>query len=106
MIKSFNLLTLLLFYCLFAAGQQAGNIAGIIKDNQNNVIPGANIILIPGSYVTTSDEEGRFRLNNIPAGEYTLQVSFIGYKSFTAQISIDANENKEFDLVIQAEALN
>jgi len=101
MIKPFNLLTLLLFCCLFAAGQQTGNITGIIKDNQNDLITGANIILIPGSSVTTTDKEGRFCLNNIPAGEYTLQVSYIGYKTFTVQISMDIAENKEVDLVIQ-----
>ena len=65
--------------------QNSVTISGIIKDKATKaVIPFVNIILktekdsifVNG---TVSNEEGRFSLLNIKAGNYTLETSFVGY---------------------------
>ena len=48
--------------------------------------PGANVVLVsdllPGGKIgTATDEDGRFRLEGLPAGEYQLSVSHIGYRT-------------------------
>ncbi|MFA5816714.1 MAG: TonB-dependent receptor [Bacteroidales bacterium] len=95
---------LLLCSSITAIGQQTGRLTGLIKDKGNETIVGANILLTPGRTGTISDEEGRFRLSNIPSGSYVLEISYIGYKTFTTRISIGANENKEIEVTLEGES--
>jgi Carboxypeptidase regulatory-like domain len=59
----------------------AGVLEGTVRDNVRNVVPRARVALVPDSahrqradlYQSTStDEAGRFRLQGIPPGEYSL----------------------------------
>jgi Carboxypeptidase regulatory-like domain len=59
----------------------AGTLEGIVRDNLRNVVPRARVALVPDSahrqradlYQSTStDESGRFRLQGIPPGDYSL----------------------------------
>ena len=65
-----------------------GTLAGVVKGPEGESIPGANIVLVgdllPGGKVgTATDEDGRFRLEELPAGEYQLSVTHIGYRPLT-----------------------
>ena len=42
---------------------------------------------------TTSDDKGKFRIENIPAGKYTLIAFAIGYKEYRQDININDNLN-------------
>ena len=39
---------------------------------------------------TMTGPDGRFNLNNIPGGTYSLRISFIGYREFRQEISVPA----------------
>jgi outer membrane receptor protein involved in Fe transport len=41
---------------------------------------------------TTSDEKGNFTLSNIPAGTYTLTLSFVGYRTKTMPVTVTADQ--------------
>ena len=63
-----------------------GTLSGVVKGPEGESIPGANIVLIgdllPGGKIgTATGEDGRFRLEGLPAGEYQLSVTHIGYRS-------------------------
>jgi iron complex outermembrane recepter protein len=103
--KQIFLFILLLFGTAVAFGQQTGRLTGVIKEKGDGVIPGANILLKPGILGTVSDEEGRFRLNSIASGSYTVEVSFIGYKTFSTQITIAANETNELEVNLEEESI-
>ena len=67
-----------------------GTLSGVVKGPEGESIPGANIVLIgdllPGGKVgTATDEDGRFRLEGLPAGEYQLSVTHIGYRPLTRE---------------------
>jgi outer membrane receptor protein involved in Fe transport len=98
---------LMLFICCTAVtfGQQSGRLSGVIREKGNGPIVGAHILLNPGKFGAVSDEEGRFRVNNIAVGSYTVEVSFIGFKNFTTQISIEANESKVLDVDLEEESI-
>jgi outer membrane receptor for ferrienterochelin and colicins len=67
---------------------RAGSIKGIIVDEADAPVAGANIYL-PGTILgTASAEEGAFIIKNIPAGEYTLYISMIGYEVKTIPVSL------------------
>ena len=67
-----------------------GTLSGVVKGPEGESIPGANIVLVgdllPGGKVgTATDEDGRFRLEGLPAGEYQLSVTHIGYRPLTRE---------------------
>ena len=59
------------------------SISGIVSDSTNgSPLIGANVILKGTSLGAATDTDGRFSINNIPLGEYTLSASYLGFKSF------------------------
>lgn len=73
------------FLCLSAYGN---NINGTVVDEQKRPVEFSNIILLKNSdsgYLngTTTDSLGKFELQNIEDGIYTLEVVYVGYKTDT-----------------------
>ena len=78
-------------------------ISGIVKDNNNQAIPGVNIIIKGTTMGTTSDFDGNYSIANVPNGEYTLIASYVGYDNFKKQISVNS-KNMTVDIVIKENA--
>lgn len=95
------LITSLALGCVAALSAQHIDIKGKIVDNSHEVLEGATIavykqdsILING---TTSDVKGVFELKNLPADNYRIMISYVGYASENIQIS---GVQKKLDLGI------
>ena len=63
-----------------------GTLSGAVMGPEGEAIPGANVVLVgdllpDGKIGTATDEDGRFRLEGLPAGEYQLSVTHIGYRA-------------------------
>jgi outer membrane receptor protein involved in Fe transport len=76
---------------------------GFVYDNETNKpIPYATLILknAENTFLTgvTTNEEGFYELNYVK-GEYTLQVNFIGYKTYIATIDLNKNLTKTIKLL-------
>ena len=72
--------TLLLFLPLCLSAQQKGVVKGRVFDSKNNEpIPFANVVIWKTSIGTAADENGYFRIENVPLGFNRLEVSSIGY---------------------------
>jgi outer membrane receptor protein involved in Fe transport len=99
------LFILFLFSSITAIGQGTGRLTGIIKNKENQTISGADIMLIPGGAGTVSDEEGRYRLSNIAAGNYVLEISYLGYKTVTTPVTLGTGESKEVDAILENESI-
>ena len=66
------------------AQKAAGVIRGKVSDvATNEAIPFANVLLEGESIGTTTDLEGYFELENVPAGLRNVQVTFVGYDALT-----------------------
>lgn len=67
----------------FAAhAQNTGTISGLVGHSESNTtLQGANIVIENTSLGTISDASGRFELKNIPAGDQTVVISFIGFRT-------------------------
>jgi outer membrane receptor protein involved in Fe transport len=105
MVKAVTLITLLLYTGLMAFGQQKGHLTGLVRDRGSNPIDGASIFLTPGQAGSVTDGQGRFGLNNIPSGNYTLSVSYIGYKSDTSTLGISANQVSEIVVTLERDSI-
>ncbi len=96
-----NALCALAVWASFLAGQTApvpsqsgGVLTGVVKDASGAVLPGATITLTapalasPRSVVT--DDQGRYRLENLPAGRYSVEAALSGFQPRTTSIGLDA----------------
>src|SRR5882757_5092245 len=69
-----------------------GTIAGVVQDSAGSVLISAKVALQPSGRQTTSDNQGQFRISNLPEGEYTLTVSYVGFTSYTKTVKVEAGQ--------------
>ena len=65
------------------AAQETGVVRGLVKERGGESLSGAQVRLVsPGStsYVTESDDSGRFRIPKVPTGSWWVVVRRIGYR--------------------------
>jgi outer membrane receptor for ferrienterochelin and colicins len=81
----------------------ASKIAGKISSSKNGEpIVGANIYLENTSYGVASNDLGEFELRDIPAGEYILAVTYVGYRlNHAPTINLGTDENLVFNLEME-----
>ncbi len=91
-------LTTLLF-CLLTtlAYAQTADINATVVDSTGTTLPGANAILLRTSDTLltsfgTTDAKGEFLMEKVPAGEYILRVSFLGFERPDQAITITASD--------------
>lgn len=66
-----------------------GTISGTVTDAVSGAtMPGVNIILVGTSFGAPTDALGRYSIQNIPAGTYTVEARFLGYQSLRRIISV------------------
>ena len=89
-----------LMCCLFFAGQAMAQqaLSGSIMTADNTPVTGATVVAtsVTGSESgTISDMDGSFSLNLADAGDYKLNISYIGYVSFSKNVTISSGNNTE-----------
>lgn len=75
-------LWLFCLFCFFVATAHAQNVVfrGRVTDEKGQGLPYASLALTPGSHSTITNESGRFEIY-LPAGNYTLQLHYLGYNA-------------------------
>jgi iron complex outermembrane recepter protein len=74
---------------LAATGPVAAQaITGVVRDEEGRPLARAHVVALPGARVALTDEDGRFRLGGIGAGEYRVEVSLIGYAPVTRVVRV------------------
>lgn len=82
-------LSLLLFVATGSALAQSGGIRGkVIDATTGETLPNANILITELNRGGSSDINGNYSILNVPAGTYTVESSFVGYKRFTTRVTI------------------
>ncbi len=94
--RTILLLSLLLFGAL---GFAQTTVTGTVVDENNEPVPGANIIIVGKAEGTVTDFDGNFTLNTDEDPPFSLNVSSIGYTD--GKVEVTAN-NQNFDVVINS----
>ncbi|MBN1338706.1 MAG: TonB-dependent receptor [Bacteroidales bacterium] len=82
---------------------QTGSVSGIIQDKKTReTLIGANIIVKGTTLGVSTDIDGKFKLQGLDSGAYTLEVSYISYKPLTLD-NVKVAAGKNTDLVIMLE---
>lgn len=72
----------ILLFSISASAQQKHSLKGVVIDKGDRApISYANVVIKGTTNGTQTDEKGRFTINNLLPGAYTLEVSFVGYKT-------------------------
>ncbi len=106
MLRTARLLTLLiaLVPCLSlpVSAQTSGSIQGEVRDEKQAVIPKAKVTLrnvqTNDTRTTDSDDEGGYRFNNVPVGNYELIIEAQGFGKYEQSgITLALNQNAVVD---------
>jgi len=85
-----SIFTALLFFMTISVLPQF-SIVGVITDEKGTTLEGASVLIKENNRGTVSDSSGKFMLDNLSTGNYTLQVSFLGYETFSKDMHLDQN---------------
>ncbi|HTY38705.1 MAG TPA: carboxypeptidase-like regulatory domain-containing protein, partial [Bacteroidota bacterium] len=84
----------------------SGVIKGKVFDKDTKEgLPGANVVIKGTSVGTATDLNGNYYITNVPPGKFTLQVSYIGYRPKTADISVSNDATVMQDFGLEAAAI-
>ncbi|MFZ1454282.1 MAG: carboxypeptidase-like regulatory domain-containing protein, partial [Ferruginibacter sp.] len=91
--------------CFFHSSfsQKTGSITGFVVDKASQQpLEGTTIKLDGTEKATVADNSGKFRITNIPVNSYNLEVSKVGYKTFTLyNIVISSGNENSFTIEME-----
>lgn len=76
-------------HCTFA---QNAKVKGIITDDLNNFVEGAVVSLKGTTYTATTDKNGLFQMENVPVGDYTVEVVAENHTPYSQAIKVTGAE--------------
>ena len=86
--------------------QSTGTIIGTATDNDHDVLPGAPAKLEPGILTTTTNQQGQFTFTGVAPGDYTVTVSYLGFKDATTKVTVTAGQVTKADVVLEVATQN
>ncbi|MBC8988320.1 TonB-dependent receptor [Pedobacter sp. N36a] len=80
-------------FCVQGQKLNKSSIKGQVSDDQKEGIPTATIRLFPINSIQATDQKGKFNLTDLAAGNYTIQITAIGFKKIEQKISVKENQD-------------
>ncbi len=77
---------------------QLGSISGQITSETKEPLPGATIALVGTVRGVESNAKGNYVLKGLKPGQYTVKVSFVGYKPNFVEVSLKEGEQREANI--------
>ncbi|MET3112662.1 hypothetical protein AAKU52_000373 [Pedobacter sp. CG_S7] len=98
MVKYLSAIFLLL---LLSVGGYAQNltISGVVKDKRGETMPGAGVYLSGYKTATVTNNDGKFVLGNLKAGNYNVLVEMMGYLPFTKNVIL-ADKSASIEIIL------
>lgn len=95
----FSILTLF-FLVITSHAQTGATIKGIVLDEQNQPVIGASVVLTEKTIGTHTDVNGKYFIDKVPSGKYTIKISSIGYISKTEEIILKDGQQSELNITL------
>ncbi len=90
--------------CSAALAQSGkGAIFGRVADETGALLQGAEVRLQPVGVSVASDQQGEFTITNLPAGTYTLSVSYVGFKVSQSTVVVETTETHRLTVRMDVE---
>ena len=89
-----------------AFAQETGTIAGTVVDSTTSEpLPGVNVAVQGLNIGAATGPNGQFEISGVPAGEQTLQSSFVGYSTKSMPVTVEAGETITVNLRLAPQAV-
>lgn len=101
------ILTMVAFICATYNGTAQNILTGNVKEAQSGEnLTGVSIYINELKIGSISDKDGNFRIENVPTGQFLVEISLFGFKSKTERISINKDTVIAFFLEESVTELN
>lgn len=94
--KKILLLTILMFTG-FVNAQDTGTVNGTVLDINGVPLTGATVQITDLKLGAITDFDGNYSIENVPAGTYSIRISYVGYKSIENSVTIVSGQNTELN---------
>ena len=82
-------------------GRRDASISGhLSRGGGSRALAGALVRIMETDQTTTADNNGDFRFNGLPAGEYTLEISFLGFQTLSERVRIGSGKSVNLRLAL------
>jgi TonB-dependent starch-binding outer membrane protein SusC len=88
------------------AGQSTGRVTGTVTNDGGQPLAGAQVTLQGTRLGDVTDAEGRYAINAVPAGSYTLRVQRIGFAPATQPLTVATGQTATANVRLAATATN
>ncbi|HUF68898.1 MAG TPA: SusC/RagA family TonB-linked outer membrane protein [Longimicrobiales bacterium] len=106
MLRCATSLALALMTTGLAAAQQVGTITGrVTQAGSDQPVQGAQVQLVGTTRGAMSDGAGRYVIQDVPAGNHTVRVQFLGYGSADREATVTAGGTATVDFELRTEAI-
>ena len=85
----------------FPAIAQAGEVVGTVSDASETIaLRSAQVRIVELDRVATTERDGSFLFSDVPAGSYTLEISYVGARTVTRSIDVPATGIARADIAL------
>ncbi|MFL5753088.1 MAG: TonB-dependent receptor [Bacteroidia bacterium] len=102
--KRFIFLVILLNFSALSAQELTQTIRGTVVDKQTqSTLPGANVIVLNSDPFkgASSDENGKFRIEQVPIGRWQIKISFLGYKERVLTVVLTSGKESVLNIELE-----
>lgn len=94
---------LLITFSTVSAFAASSRLSGYVRDSHNgSALPGATVYLNGTSFGAATDLNGKYVINDVPAGSYVLRITYIGYEPKEVSIILRPGEDLHLDVKLNA----
>ena len=81
-----------------------GTINGRVVDDSGGALQGAKVVLQPSGVTTATNDQGEFNISDLSAGEYTINISYVGFDNFSKVVTVTAAQTLRVDVQLKVAA--
>lgn len=103
---TFGFFTIMLLTFTTASLFAQGTVEGKVTDQNGDPLLAANVLLKGTTYGAATNIDGNYTIKSVPAGDYTLRVSMVGFSPQEFSITIVDGETSEQNAILGEDILN
>ena len=90
---------------VFPVEARAATVSGKVLNEAGDPLPAVTVVLPDLELGAFSNEEGRFRLENVPLGRHAIEFRFVGYRTVRSEIIVSDQRPTVLEVSMEPEAL-
>src|SRR5690606_5044410 len=88
-----------------AWSQTSGQVSGTVTTDAGRPVAGASVAVVGTGAGTLAGSDGRFILQQVPAGQQTIRASMLGYREASETVTVAQGQTAEVTLQLAAQAV-